>query len=1049
MPFPDGTSWTRQPGPHGDFLHVSVIGVGPSVDRPASVPQRIEPQTAQPVCRFPLHNFQNEAVLACEKMYIEKSSRAPLVVLPTGCHRAGQHLLMYDGSTKAVEDVVSGDMLMGPDSSPRTVLSLCRGHGHMVTIKPVKGDPWTVNEDHILTIVLTPDSDSPASVHDIAIRDYEHETKTFRHRAKLFRPAVVHFPPLNSPPLDPYFLGLYLADGTLAVPQVAVSKPDAEVRQECERQASLYGMSVRQTISPRGGCPTWHIRVRRGSGRNPILDILRNLNLMPCASEARFVPDCYRLGSVTTRSSCLAGILDGDGHLSGGGYDFISKSHRLATDVTFLARSLGYAAFMSACIKHCQNSFTGSYWRVSISGDLSRLPMRIPRKKAAPRQQKKNHLRTGFAAERTGTVEPYFGFTLDGDGRYLLGDFTVTHNTGKTLVASALMQRSMSWTFRPYKDARQSGALFITHRRELIKQTVEKVRLVAEELRVGVVQGERNELGCHVTVASISTLSAGRRLEGIIDAGPYHLIVIDEAHHAVAKTWRKVLDRLRAAFPEAFLFGMTATPGRADGTALDLVFDSVAYEKSLEWAVNHGYLVPPRGKVIPLKVDLDKVESQNGDFVTAKLSKVMNTEPVNKAVVRGWQEYGNDAKMLAFCVDVAHSYALAQMFCDEGYPAIAVDGKTKPAAREKALADFRSGAIRILASADLFSEGYDDPSAEGILLARPTLSQGLLIQQIGRGLRRFPLKTECLVLDCVGNTSRHQLAQLATIAGLDPEKKIAASSSGQVPPWMLPPQEPDPVVNDATVGPARDVQLIGALSATKYQWRQTTAGFALRIPRVGYYLVVPDDDLPTKAHVRFFDRRKDREHGTPRHVMGPIEMEMAYTLVEADLDRLRRATNDSYWTKDRGGPQDGEAVPLPTGLIDFGDGVDFVPDEWLLKEQSWHDQPATPKQIELLRKLGVKMKSMPDTSGEASELIDVLQIEKDIRNSQPATGPQKWYIRQNRLPLPRGTSIETVTRSQASRMIVSHKIQAHKKPKPTDMAMEGEQLSMPDMEEPS
>jgi hypothetical protein len=92
---------------------------------------------------------------------------------------------------------------------------------------------------------------------------------------------------------------------------------------------------------------------------------------------------------------------------------------------------------------------------------------------------------------------------------------------------------------------------------------------------------------------------------------------------------------------------------------------------------------------------------------------------------------------------------------------------------------------------------------------------------------------------------------------------------------------------------------------------------------------------------------------------------------------------------------------------------------------------------------------MPDTSGEASELIDVLQIEKDIRNSQPATAAQKWYIRQNRLPLPRGTSIETVTRSQASRMIVSHKIQAHKKPKPTDMAMEGEQLSMPDMKEPS
>jgi superfamily II DNA or RNA helicase len=600
--------------------------------------------------------------------------------------------------------------------------------------------------------------------------------------------------------------------------------------------------------------------------------------------------------------------------------------------------------------------------------------------------------------------------------------------SGKTIVSSAIMQRSMTWPFRAYQEGHRSGALFIAHRKELLDQTVEKVRLVADELRVGVVQASRNDLGRHITVASIATLAAGNRLDDVIASGPYHLIVIDEAHHAVSKTWRKVIARLREAFPEAFLLGMTATPGRADGTALDLVFDAVAYSKSIEWMINHGYLVPPRGLSVKLDVNLEQVETENGDFVQSQLSKVMNTDHVNLAVVRAWQEHGNDAKMLAFCVDVAHAHALAKMFRDEGYTAVAVDGKTKQKDREKALADFRSGAIRILCSCDLFTEGYDDPSAEGVLLCRPTQSQGLHVQSVGRGLRRFPGKTECLVLDCVGNTSRHRLAQLATIAGLDPENKLAGGRGGSLPEWMRPPEEPEPVVTDASVESVREVQLTGVLAMTKYQWRQTTAGFALRIPRVGYYLVTPDDDAPHKAFIKFFDRRKEREHSAPRTIMGPIEMEMAYTLVEADLDRLRRASSESHWTKGYGAESESEAHPTPSGMFDFGEGIDFVPEEWFLKDQSWHTNPITEKQTALLRKLGVKQKSMPESAGEASELIDVLQMEKDIRNSQGATANQKWYIRQHSLPVPMGTSMDTLTRAQAQRIIVQHRIQSAKGP---------------------
>jgi len=433
--------------------------------------------------------------------------------------------------------------------------------------------------------------------------------------------------------------------------------------------------------------------------------------------------------------------------------------------------------------------------------------------------------------------------------------------------------------------------------------------------------------------------------------------------------------------------------------------------------------VPPRGLYVPLNVDLDKVESKNGDFVQAQLSKVLNTEPVRIAVVRAWQQYGNDAKMLVFCVDVQHAVDLAETFRQEGYTAVAISGKTSDADRKKALADFRSGAIRLLCSCDLLTEGYDDPSAEGVLFCRPTQSQALYIQSVGRGLRRYPGKVECLVIDCVGNTTRHRLAQLATIAGYDPERKLESSTSAPLPPWMLPPEEPPTQVADASTGLMREVQLTGQMEQTRYRWLQSSAGYALRIPKVGYYLVITDVDDTTKSYIRFFDRRKGREHVTV-NVMGPIGTEMAYTLVEADLDRLRRSVEQPPHFGGRREEDIEESTSLPTGLVDFGDdGVDFIPNEFVLKNQGWHRNPITPQQHGFLRRLGVKEKSMPETSGEAAELIDVLQLERDIRGSQPATAKQLWYLRRHQVVIPRGATLDTLTKAQATRLVVAHKMQ--------------------------
>jgi len=293
-----------------------------------------------------------------------------MIIGSAGCHEAGQEIILDSGIVKKVEDIVVGDALLGPDGKSRIVVKLERGTGNMVRIVPVKGESFVVNEDHVLTLCHT----VTGEIIDVSVRDFRQWSKHKQRDHKLLRASAVSFNEREDEvPLDPYFLGLLLGDG-------------------CVR--------------------------------------LRGLGLMNCLAGNKFIPDRYQFGSVEERQAILAGLIDTDGHLHGNTFDWISKSKQLADDVVFISRSLGLAAYVSECVKSCPG-FTGTYHRVSISGDLTKLPVRVKRKKPAPRRQKKNVLHTGFTIEDVGEGE-YYGFTLTGDGRYLLDDFTITHNCGKS-----------------------------------------------------------------------------------------------------------------------------------------------------------------------------------------------------------------------------------------------------------------------------------------------------------------------------------------------------------------------------------------------------------------------------------------------------------------------------------------------------------------------------------------------------------------------------------------------------------------------------------------
>jgi predicted RNA methylase len=384
------------------------------------------------------------------------------------CLGLGTLVLKYDGTSIPVEHIQKGDMLMGPDSKPRRVLGTTRGTGELYKIVPQVGEPWICNDAHILTLVHTMSDE----VFDIPLQTYI-ATKRLAMRLKkgnrTTHPAVefkqffpeggVDFPPQIPPIVNPYFLGLWYGDGNKAdakgrLNSVAITNLDQPIIDFVYAMAEEFGLKVNKSPSNRR-CPTYSLSTGKIGGLpNPLLDRMR----IVYGDRTRLPKSCL-LGDRATREYFLAGLLDSDGSLDRGVYDFSQKVKSWSEDVCFLARSLGFRATMSRSIKADQNGTRGEYWRVCLSGDFSRIPVRLPRKKAKPRVLlRKNKLsdpnsgyrrvrkvnRTSIKVQPIG-VGDYAGFELDGDGRFLLGDFTVTHNTsvaisvGRTIAKRVLV----------------------------------------------------------------------------------------------------------------------------------------------------------------------------------------------------------------------------------------------------------------------------------------------------------------------------------------------------------------------------------------------------------------------------------------------------------------------------------------------------------------------------------------------------------------------------------------------------------------------------------
>jgi superfamily II DNA or RNA helicase len=340
---------------------------------------------------------------------------------------------------------------------------------------------------------------------------------------------------------------------------------------------------------------------------------------------------------------------------------------------------------------------------------------------------------------------------------------------GKTVVFAHLIRQFIE-THDPNPenmDAFQTGSrvIVLVHRDELADQAIAKIKAVAPDLSVGKVKAESDDTDADVMVCSVQTLAVERRRNRLAwheaKHGQVGLIITDECHHAAAASYGKVYD----AFPDALQLGVTATLARGDRVGLGSVWEEVVYSKSVLWMISKGYLSDVKAKRIDLEgLDLAGIKTSSGDYQAGALGEAMEAAGADKVIAAVYKEHAGDRQGVVFTptVETAHSTMVALE--QAGIPSAYITGETPRDIRRKIFEEFRKGQTQVLVNCMVLTEGFDAPWASCAVIARPTQSQPLYTQMVGRVLRTWPGKEDALVLDVVGASSN----KLKTLIDLEP-----------------------------------------------------------------------------------------------------------------------------------------------------------------------------------------------------------------------------------------------------------------------------------------
>jgi len=329
---------------------------------------------------------------------------------------------------------------------------------------------------------------------------------------------------------------------------------------------------------------------------------------------------------------------------------------------------------------------------------------------------------------------------------------------GKTTIVAEMIRRAIG---------RGKSILFLAHRAELLDQAVE--RLKGFGLSPGVVQGKNVSNNPQLNVASVQTLR--NRPNGIF---PPDIIFIDECHLSMANSYIMILER----YPNAYVIGMTATPTRLDGKPLGDIYSKIVNPISITELTDNGHLVPVKAYGVRDSPETDDIKSARGDFDNTELYKRYDKPQLYAGVVTNYIRFANQRPFICFCVNVVHTIKTAEEFRKHGIAVEHVDGTTNETMRNHNIAMFRAGLIQGICNVGLFTEGFDVPHVECVILNRATQSLALYLQMVGRGLRPHKDKSHCVVIDHGQNIQRHQWHDIDREWSLEPKKKKKSDKIG-------------------------------------------------------------------------------------------------------------------------------------------------------------------------------------------------------------------------------------------------------------------------------
>jgi len=399
-----------------------------------------------------------ENFLASKDLYLSNKipwKRGILLFGEPGCHAKGTPILMYSGEWKNVEDIVVGDLLMGPDSQPREVLKLVRGNEKMYEVIPNKGKSFIVNENHILHLnYSTKGKGCPPTV-NLTIKDYLNLNKPLKQKLKLVKPNAIHYQNNDIYELDPYILGVWLGDGTTGKPEI--TSADEEIIKYIDEYAILNNLNVRKTKNTNSKAYTIALSAKEGV-KNHLTLSLRKLGIF----DKKDIPQKYLTAPVDVRMELLAGIIDTDGSYNNftwrasekynkkgykGCFDLLQKDEIISNKVGNLCNSLGLGFTIKKCVKTIKSTgFSGEYYRMSIYGDISKVPTKLPRKQALVGTPNKSPNNIGIKSINFVNNGDYYGFTVDKDHLYIMDNYWISHNCGKTSLIKTIISM---YNFKP------------------------------------------------------------------------------------------------------------------------------------------------------------------------------------------------------------------------------------------------------------------------------------------------------------------------------------------------------------------------------------------------------------------------------------------------------------------------------------------------------------------------------------------------------------------------------------------------------------------------